>query len=275
MEGYMSYRFPSSAESEKDAEVVVFGVPFDSTVDYMPGTRFGCRAVREAANFIEPFDLKTRKNILEEVKIFDAGDLTPNRGDSKETVGIVEKYVSGLLKAKKFPLMIGGEHLVSLGAVKAFPKGTRIVSFDAHFDLKEVWEGNEYTHNTWLRRVAEILGPENICILGVRAGDEFEHEFSKKVLVNPKKEELRKFVSGKNVYLTIDMDVFDTSIAPGVGTPEPDGMDFGDVDELIEILKAGKVVGMDVVEARPLGENRVTEVLAAKTIFRALNHIFC
>ncbi|OGI15654.1 agmatinase [Candidatus Micrarchaeota archaeon RBG_16_49_10] len=274
MESYSSYRFPASAKSEKEADLVVFGVPFDSTVDYMPGARFGCRAVREATNFIEPFDLKTGKNILEKTKIFDAGDLAPNRGDSKETVEIVRRYVEGLLKKGKFPLMIGGEHLISLGAVKTLPKGTKIVSFDAHYDLKEVWEGSEYTHNTWLRRAAEIVGPQNICIIGVRAGDEFEHEFAKKILVNPSKEQLKKFCKG-NIYLSIDMDVFDISIAPGVGTPEPDGMLFREFDELLKIVCKGKVIGMDLVEARPLGDDKITEILGAKTIFRALNYIFC
>lgn len=274
MESHLSYRFPTNVDSGKDADVIIFGVLFDSTVDYLPGTRFGPKVLREAANFIEPFDLKSKKNILDEVKIFDAGDLTPNRGDSKKTVDIVARYVEGVLKKEKFPLMLGGEHLISLGVVKALPKGTKIVSLDAHFDLREVWEGNEYTHNTWLRRAAEIIGPENICIIGARTGDEFEYEFSKKVLVDPIKEELKKFVSG-NVYLTIDMDVFDPSIAPGVGTPEPNGMNFKEIDEILKIVSEGKVVGMDVVEARPLGDNKITEILGAKTIFRMLNHIFC
>ena len=127
---------------------------------------------------------------------------------------------------------------------------------------------------TWLRRAAEIVGPENICIIGVRAGDEFEYEFSKKVLVNPSKKELEKFAKG-NVYLTIDMDVFDPSLAPGVGTPEPNGMDFKEVDEILKIVTKGKIIGMDLVEARPLGENKITEILGAKTIFKLLNYIFC
>jgi agmatinase len=274
MEKHLSYNFPSNVKSEKDADVVVFGVPFDSTVDYLPGTRFGPKIIREAANFIEPFDLKTGKNILEQIKIFDAGDLTPNRGNSEKTVEIVKETFGSVLKKNKFPVMIGGEHLISLGAVKALPKNTKIISFDAHFDLKEVWEGNEYTHNTWLRRAAEIVGPENICLIGVRAGDEFEFEFSKKMLVNPNKEQLKKFVNG-NIYFTIDMDVFDVSIAPGVGTPEPNGLNFEDFEELLEIVTKAKIVGMDLVEARPLSGNKITEILGAKTIFKALNQIFC
>jgi agmatinase len=254
----------------EEAEIVVFGVPFDSTVDFLPGTRFGPRIIREAANFIEPFDVEMQKNVLEEIKIFDLGDLEPCRGKAEETVERVKGQVKELIKLKKMPLMLGGEHLISLGAVKAFGKDVKIVCFDAHYDLKEVWEGSEYVHNTWLRRAAEVVGEENVCLIGVRTGDEFEFEHSKRMLVNPTIEELVKFVKGSKVYLTIDMDVFDPAYAPGVGTPEPFGMVPSYALPLIELIaKSGKIVGMDVVEARPL-EDRKTEILAARLIFKVL-----
>ncbi len=266
---YITSKFPSSVDNIKDAEIVVFGVPFDSTVDFLPGSRFGPKIIREAANFIEPFDIEMQKNLLEHKKIFDIGDLEPCRGDAKKTIDRVEDQVKELIKMKKLPLMLGGEHLISLGAVKAF-KNVKIVSFDAHYDLKEVWEGSEYTHNTWLRRASEILGKENICLIGVRTGDEFEHEFSKEMLVNPSVEELTKFVKKNNVYLTIDMDVFDPSYTPGVGTPEPFGMIPIHVLPLIELIaKTSKLVGLDITEVRPL-DDRKTEILAARLIFKTL-----
>lgn len=265
--------FPSNVKSVKEADVIVFGVPYDSTVDFIPGTRFGPRVIRESANFIEPFDIESGKNLLDYVKIMDIGDLEPVRGDSKMTVWRVKDQVHQILRKKKFSLMLGGEHLISLGAVKALPKRVRIISLDAHYDLKEVWEGSEYTHNTWLRRACESIGPENICLIGVRSGDEFEHEYAKekKMLVNPQEKELKKFVSGKRTYLSIDMDVFDPSIAPGVGTPEPGGLNYRDVlDYLKTICNNSKVIGFDVTEVRPLSENRITGVLAAKIIFKIL-----
>lgn len=256
-------------------KLLFFGVPLDATVDYSSGTRFGPKIIREAANFIEPFDIETKKNLLELVKIIDIGDIEPVRGNAEKTLERIQKQVEKIIDAKKFPLMLGGEHLLSLGVVKALPKGTKILSFDAHYDLKEVWEGSEYTHNTWLRRATEIVGRRNVCLVGVRCGDEFEYEFAKDILVNPSFQELEKFVKGRDVYLSVDMDVFDTSIAPGVGTPEPDGIKFNDFVEKIKMVcDFGNLTGLDVVEARPLGENKITEILAAKLIFKVLNYEF-
>lgn len=266
---FITSKFPSNVEDMKDADVVVFGVPYDATVDFLPGTRFGPKIIREAANFIEPFDVEMGRNVLEQVKIFDLGDLEPVRGDAKKTIERVEEQVKEIVKMKKFPVMLGGEHLITLGAVKAFGKDVKIVCFDAHYDLKEIWQGCEYTHNTWLRRAAELIGEKNICLVGVRTGDEFEHEFGKRLLVNPTIEELTKFSRGK-VYLSIDMDVFDPAYAPGVGTPEPFGLVPAFTLPLIELIsKRGKLVGMDVVEVRPL-DDRKTEILAARLIFKSL-----
>jgi len=271
---YTTSSFPSNSKM-KDAQVVVFGVPLDSTVDYLPGTRFGPKIIRESANFIEPFDIEIKKNLLDEIKIIDIGDIEPIRGNAEKTLERIEKQIKEIIKKKKFPVMLGGEHLISLGAVKALPKGTKIISFDAHYDLKEIWEGSEYTHNTWLRRTCEIIGKKKVCIIGVRCGDEFEHEYSKDILVNPDFKNLEKFVKGRDVYLSIDMDVFDPSIAPGVGTPEPGGMKYREFIEKLKIIcEFGNIIGLDVTEARPLGENKITEVLAAKLIFKVLNYEF-
>ena len=271
---YSTSSFPNNVKKMKDAKVVVFAVPLDSTVDYLPGTRFGPRIIREAANFIEPFDIETERNILD-ISIIDIGDIGPVRGNAEKTLERIEEQVKKIIKAKKFPLMLGGEHLISLGAVKALPKGAKIISFDAHYDLKEVWEGSEYTHNTWLRRASEIVGKKNVCLAGVRCGDEFEFEYSKDILVNPDSKDLKEFVKGRDVYLSVDMDVFDTSIAPGVGTPEPDGMKYHEfIEKLKVICEFANIIGMDVVETRPLGENKITEILAAKIIFKTLNYEF-
>lgn len=268
--------FPSNVKKVEEADIVVFGVPFDSTVDFLPGTRFGPKIIREAANFIEPFDTDTQKNILEKLKIIDIGDIEPVRGSSEKTIERVKKQVEEILNKKKFPLMLGGEHSITLGIIKALPKDTKIISFDAHYDLKEIWEGSEYTHNTWLRKACEIVSHKNVCLMGVRAGDEFELEYAKKekILTNPNIEDLQKFVKGNKIYLTIDMDVFDPSVAPGVGTPEPFGMFSYNIIALLElIIKSSKLVGLDIVEVRPLPENKITEILAAKIIFKILNFL--
>lgn len=273
---HITNRFPSNVNSVKEAKIIVFGVPYDSTVDFHPGTRFGPKIIREASNYIEPFDVETQKNILEELKIIDIGDLEPVRGNSLETVKRVEGQIRKIMKMKKFPLMLGGEHLITLGAARAMPKDTRLVSFDVHYDLKEVWEGSKYTHNTWLRRACEIIGSNNVCLIGVRCGDEFEFEYTKKerILINPDEKELKRFVNKKKVYLSIDMDVFDPSVAPGVGTPEPGGMGYREVlNRLKTICNNSEIIGLDVTEIKPLPENRITEVLAAKIIFKILNFL--
>lgn len=272
---YITNIFPSNVDSSEKADIIVFGVPFDSTVDYLPGTRFGPKIIREATNFIEPFDIKTGKNLLEIVKIKDIGDLEPVRGNSKETLERVREQIDKILKKNKFPLMLGGEHAISLGAVKALDKDTKIIVFDAHYDLKDVWEGSSFTHNTWLRRACEILGSENVCIIGIRTGDEFEHEYAKKekILVNPDEKDLIDFIKDQKVYLSVDMDVFDPSVAPGVGTPEPNGMNYKEfVGQLNKISDNSKIIGMDVVEVRPL-ESKITEILSTKVIFRVLSYL--
>ncbi|MEM5793237.1 MAG: agmatinase [Candidatus Aenigmatarchaeota archaeon] len=271
---YLTSFFPNNSKFE-DAQIVVFGVPIDSTVDYLTGTRFGPKIIREAANFIEPFDLETGKNLLEELKIFDFGDIEPCRSSVEKTIDKVHEKIKDLFDLKKFPLMLGGEHSISLGAVKSLPKACRIISFDAHYDLKEVWGESEYTHNTWFRKAAEFIGKKNVCLIGVRSGDEFEFEYSKDILVNPSFSKLENFIKGKDVYLSVDMDVFDPSIAPGVGTPEPSGIKYEDFIETVKLIcNFGNIIGMDVVEARPLGENKITEILAAKIIFKVLNYEF-
>lgn len=257
----------------EEADILVFGVPFDSTVDYLPGCRFGPNAIREASNFIEPFDIDTQKNLLEERKIIDIGDISPVRGNSEKTVERVTETMKGILLKKKFPVMLGGEHTISLGAVRVLPKDCVIVCLDAHYDLKEVWEGCEIAHNTWLRRACDVIGPKNICLIGVRTGDEFEHDYAKKnkILTNPSLDELENFVKNKRVYLSVDMDAFDPSIAPGVGTPEPGGLLYRETLVLIkEILCNSKLIGLDVVETRPLNDNKNTENLAVKIIFKML-----
>src|SRR3989338_3489169 len=270
---YSTSKFLSNTDKIDDAEIVVFGVPFDSTVDYLTGTRFGPNVIREASNFIEPFDIDLQKNLLEEKKIVDIGDISPVRGNPERTVDRVAGVIKEILSKKKFHVMLGGEHAISLGAVKALPRDCVIICLDAHYDLKEVWEGSEITHNTWLRRACEIIGPENVCLVGVRTGDEFEYDYAKKnkILVNPNMDELIKFVKNKKVYLTIDMYAFDPSIAPGIGTPEPGGLLYRETIVLIkEILDNSKLVGLDVVDTRPLNDNKNTEILTSKLIQKVL-----
>ncbi len=266
---YNPSKFPSNIDKSNEADAIIFGVPFEATTDYLKGTSKGPKSIRTNAHFIEPFDTEIGKNLFDETKIADIGDIKTN--DVKRVVTLVKNKISKIFSEKKFFVMLGGEHTISLGAVKALPDYAKIISFDAHYDLKEVWEGNKLAHSTWLRRTCEIVSNDRICLIGVRTGDEFEFEYAKNILVNPTIEQLQTFVKGGYVYVTIDMDVFDPSVAPGVGTPEPDGLSYRQVLNGLKIINEhARIIGMDVVETRPLKDDTRTEIVASKLIFKAL-----
>ncbi len=269
---YDPTKFPSNVARQDEADVSVFGVPFEATTDYLKGTANSPKSIRTAAHFIEPYDIEIGKNLFDVTKIADVGDVKIKSNDTKEAVEAVREFVSKILLKKQFFVMLGGEHTISLGAIKSMPESVKIISFDAHYDLKEVWEGSQLTHNTWLRRASEIVGNDRICLIGVRTGDEFEFEYAKNILVNPTIEQLQNFVKGKYVYVSIDMDIFDPSVAPGVGTPEPDGFSYRQVLNGLKMVNenANRVIGMDVVEARPMKDDTRTEIIASKLIFKSL-----
>ena len=257
-------KFVTDVFGEEEANVVSFGV--------------GCPgSLRTASQLVEPFDVSEGRNLLENVRICDAGDV-----DLDE----VEPKVRRILSAKKLPLILASEHTATLHAMKAMPAGTKLVVFDAHADLKDEYEGSKLSHACWLRRWCEIGGCKDIAIIGVRSCDEDEYNFMKdnSVLyftvdnirngVEDVKQRLRKFIGdsagGSPVYVSMDMDVFDPSIAPAVKYPEPNGILYRDFIALVEALKGAKLVGLDCVEIRPLGENKVTEFLAVKILFKTL-----
>lgn len=245
----------------KDAQIVMFGAPFDSTTSFRPGARFGPAAMRGESFGIETYSPYQDRD-LTDYAIFDSGDLELCFGDSSLALKDISKRTATILKDGKLPFMMGGEHLVTLGAVREVAKrypDLHIIHFDAHADLRDDYLGAKLSHACVMRRCHDILGDGRIHQFCIRSGDRSEFEFAKlHTDMHPFGfEGLDGLVSclkaeGTPVYITVDMDCLDPSCFSGTGTPEAGGVGF--VDLLKNLLTACSlnVVGADVNELAPM-----------------------
>jgi agmatinase len=266
----------------EEAELAVLGVPFDATSTYRSGARFAPLAIREASLNIETYSFRTNMNVGG-VNLCDIGDLdTAGRVD--ETLKQLELVIEELLAAKKTPVIIGGEHTVTLGAMQSVSKGTAVVSFDAHLDLRDEYMGRTLSHTTFMRRLDEQVKPPKILEIGTRAVCKEELEYAEKSGIEfLTVQQIRRdgventLNAAKNfladvekIYLTIDFDVLDPAFAPAVQNPEPDGLDMCVLLDILCGLCDRRVVGFDLVEVTPHYDNGVTAIQAAKTMFEVL-----
>lgn len=242
-----------------DARAVLFGAPFDGTTSFRPGTRFGPQAIRAESDGIETFSPYQNKD-LEDLAIFDSGDLILPFGNTEAVLAMIEERTQAILDAGKMPVMLGGEHLVTLGAVRAMVKkypDLHIIHFDAHADLREEYLGERLSHATVLRRSWDLLGDGRIHQFGIRSGERSEFEFAfehtdfhpfnvKDVL-----DVVLALGDKVPVYVTLDLDVLDPSLFCGTGTPEAGGIFFQDLEEALLALEALNVVGFDMNELSP------------------------
>ncbi|AXX92102.1 agmatinase [Malaciobacter molluscorum LMG 25693] len=259
----------------EESKAVLFGAPFDGTTSFKPGARFASSAMREDSWAIESYSPYFDKD-LEDLNLFDYGDLELPFGDKKTALRIIQEHVQQIIDANKIPIMIGGEHLVSLAPVKALSKkydDLNIIHFDAHTDLRKDYLGEALSHATVLRRIYDQVGDNKVNQFCIRSGLKEEFEWAKEHT------HLEKFtyktlpdcvkrLENKPVYITIDLDVLDPSVFPGTGTPEPGGIDFHEMLDIINILsKLNNVVGMDVVELSPkFDASGVSTAVACKTL---------
>ncbi len=251
--------FIACEKSFEESNAVIFGAGFDGTTSFKPGARFAPSAMREDSWYIESYSPYLDKD-LEDLNIFDFGDLELPYGDKKAVLRIIQNHVQKIIDANKVPIMIGGEHLVSLAPIKALSKkydDLHIIHFDAHTDLRNEYMNEALSHATVLRRIYDQVGDNRLNQFCIRSGlkEEFEwakkHSHLEKFTYNTLDERV-EFLKNKPVYITIDLDVFDPSVLPGTGTPEPGGIDFHDMIKIIESLsKLENVVGMDIVELSP------------------------
>ena len=261
----------------EDSNVVLFGAPFDGTTSYRPGTRFGSKAIRSESFGIETYSPYQDKD-LEDYKIFDYGDLVLCFGNTERVLKDIEEQADTIFNDEKIPGMIGGEHLVTLGAVRAAVKkypDLNIIHFDAHTDLREEYLGETLSHATVMRRIHDIVGDNKIHQFGIRSGErkEFywakEHTNLNKFNFNGLEEAVR-LLQGKPVYFTIDLDVLDPSEFCGTGTPEAGGVSFTEL--LNAIIEVGKlnIVGFDMVELSPIYDQSGASTAIACKILREL-----
>jgi agmatinase len=254
------------------AGVVFLGVPFDGTSTGRVGSREAPNRIRAMSYNLETYSHALKKD-LAELKMLDYGNVIVSPGDTDESLKRIQRTVRDI--ADKFPVLVGGEHIITLSAVKALLRkhpDMKVLQLDAHLDLKDEYLGNRYSHVTVMRRLVEVLGKDNVFQVGARSFSPDEKEFADKNTKVRTLEWLKGFESRKPVYITIDMDVFDPSFAPGVSTPEPEGMSPERYFEIIKTLKNRlDVIGFDVVETCPPHDSGdMTSLLAAKVIKETL-----
>ena len=259
----------------EEAEIVLFGAPFDSTTSYRPGTRFGSRAIRSESYGLESYSPYQDKD-LEDANVIDLGDLELCFGDVNKALDRIEERTRHVLHASKRPFMLGGEHLVTLGAFRAvadmYPD-VHIIHFDAHADLRDDYLGAKLSHACVLRRCWELVGDGRIHQFGIRSGDREEFAWGR-THVSTRRfdfeglEETLNQLEGKPVYFTVDLDVMDPSIFPGTGTPEPGGVTFDALRQAVTLVcSRAKVVGCDVNELSPhYDQSGVSTIVACKIV---------
>jgi len=260
-----------------DAKIVLFGAPFDSTTSFRPGTRFASKAMRSESFGIETYSPYQDKD-LEETFIFDAGDLELPFGNTEKVLNEIERLTAEIVENDKIPVMIGGEHLVTLGAVRAVAKkypDLHIIHFDAHTDLREDYLGEPLSHATVIRRVWDIVGDDKIFQFGIRSGEKYEFEFAaqhtymNKFNLNGLSEVVKK-LQGKPVYFTLDLDVLDPSIFPGTGTPEAGGIAFNELLQAVLSMSGLNIVGCDIDELSPVYDQSGVSTAVACKILREI-----
>lgn len=249
-----------AAEADFDeARAVIFGAPFDGTTSFRPGTRFGPGAIRAESDGIETYSPYQSKD-LEDIAVFDSGDLLLPFGNTEAVLEEICARTAEILEAGKMPVMLGGEHLVTLGAVRAmvqkYPE-LHIIHFDAHTDLRDDYLGERLSHATVIRRCHDLLGDGRIHQFGIRSGERAEwdfafahtdfHPFNVKDVLDV----VLALGSDVPVYVTLDLDVLDPSLFCGTGTPEAGGVFFQDLEEALLALEALNVVGFDMNELSP------------------------
>jgi len=261
--------------SDEDSKPVatVIGIPFDATHSYKPGCRFGPDAIRDSFNNIEVFHPDLQVD-LETVNIEDLGN-TKHTVVTSEMIDMVKKITTELLANNRQLFFLGGEHSITYGTFTSFPKETGYVVFDAHYDLRDEFADTKQSHASYLRRIVEDKGSENILHVGARAFVKEELEFLREN--NIKTISDREIREGKGVqllqdyvstfdsiYSSFDLDVLDPAFAPGVGNPEAVGITSRELFDMIYSFKETKVTGVDIVELNPYHDDGSTASLAAK-----------
>ena len=262
----------------EEADIVLYGAPFDSTTSFRPGTRFAGGAIRTDSYGLETYSPYQDRS-LESCQVFDMGDLELAIGSSEKVLDQIEETAGEIFRDGKLPFLIGGEHLVTLGSVRAAARkypDLHILHFDAHAALRADYLGSPLSHACVLRRCHELVGDGRIYQFGIRSGDKAEFDWGKGHVFTHKFDleglgEALDALQGKPVYLTVDLDVLDPSVFPGTGTPEPGGVSFDALRRAVtDACRRLNILAADVNELSPHYDASGISTAAACKIVREM-----
>ena len=270
--------FMGAKRNPDNCSIGIFGVNYDGTCSYKSGARFGPNAIRQVSTCLETFCPRLGKD-LEDFNYVDFGSLEINTNDSKSVVESVKLATNYLMSRSLAPIMIGGEHSITRGAIEALVNkypDLILIQLDAHADLRNSYMGNKHSHACTMQRCLDVLPKQKILQVGIRSGtkEEFKLMREKNQLVNffpgANAYELKKALipyANSPIYLTIDLDWFDPSLLPGTGTPEPGGFFWNDFEVILKTLKNFRIVASDIVELSPeIDSSGVSSIVAAKVL---------
>lgn len=273
---------PAEYASLESSRVVVLPVPYDSTTSYRSGARDGPRAILDASGYLEMYDIELKKDICE-VGIHTLPELQPVMRGPEAMIERVYQVMKGHGVADKLMVMLGGEHSLTLGAVRALKERHRdlsVLQLDAHADLRDEYMGTKYGHASVMRRVWECcpivqVGLRSLCR---EEWDFMEAQGLKPVYASELMEEEKSYLPAiaalsQHVYITVDLDVFDPSVLPAVGTPEPGGLNWYQVMRVLkEVALRKRIVGIDVMELCPQEGSTASAFLAAKLAYKLMGY---
>ncbi len=270
--------FMGAKRNPDNCSIGIFGVNFDGTCSFKPGARFGPEAIRQVSICLETYCPKLDKD-LNDVSYVDFGSILIDKNDSQSVIESVKSATNYLISKSLSPIMLGGEHSITRGAIEALVKkypDLILIQLDAHADLRESYIGNTHSHACAMKRCLEVLPKKKILQVGIRSGtkEEFQFMHKKNQLVNflpgGNTQEFKKALlpySNSPIYLTIDLDWFDPSLLAGTGTPEPGGFFWNDFEEILKTLKDFRIVASDIVELSPeTDKSGVSSIVAAKVL---------
>jgi agmatinase len=279
---FMEQTFIAAKANFRESTTIILGCPFDGSASFRPGARFGPSAIRRASWGIETFSPYFGRD-LSQLLIHDMGDLKLPLGEKKASLSLIQKALRKILSDKKFPILLGGDHLITLPIIEETLRvhpHLHLLQIDAHADLREEYLGETLSHSTVMRRVIDRLGEGRLFQIGIRSGIEEEFKWARKMksIVSFDKGSLRSMVKrlrNKPVYVTLDLDVIDPGLLPGVGTPEPGGLTFQEFLSLLKEIQPLHVVGFDIVELTPDYDPTQTSSVTASVILREMILAFC
>lgn len=274
---FVEQTFLSAKASWREAKAVILGCPYDGSASFRPGARFGPSAIRKTSWGIETYSPILNRD-LTSCFIHDMGDLELPLGEKRICLDLIRKALRKILSSEKFPILLGGDHLITLPIVEELVANypdLHLIHIDAHTDLREEYLGEALSHSTVVRKVLDRLGNRRLFQIGIRSGTKEEFDLAKKLktIITLDPVSLKSMVNHlkkRPVYISLDLDVLDPGLCPGVGTPEPGGLTFKELISLLKVLKPLRVIGFDLVELTPDYDPSQISSVTASVILREM-----